>query len=409
MSAAGPSSNDTSSPAPVSAPHWAVIGIFLILALGALSLTKGIFVPIVTALMIALVASPIRRALGKLGIAPSLAALLIFAATLSVLAFIIYAGAGTIANRLENAPEILERAEIEVRKLLGSVQPMLDATDKISEMGNGGEAETVVLRQPGFLALMAQGTPAVFGQAVITLTLAFFLIASGDLFYEKLVQIMPTIRDKRRALQIARDIEEQLSNYLFTITAINAAVAVLIGFVAWYFGLPDPLLFGLAAFLLNFIPYLGPAAGILTMFITGLVVMESPFAAILPAFIYWLINTIEGQIATPILLGRRLRLNAVVVFISFAVWAWLWSFMGMLLATPILLSLKVIADHIPGMKGIGIFLAARDDMSSRDLRILKFVFREKPAPQPAAPAPSDLPPAVAQEATKAPPVPGASV
>jgi hypothetical protein len=145
------------------------------------------------------------------------------------------------------------------------------------------------------------------------------------------------------------------------------------------------------------------------MFVTGLVVLESPFAAILPAFIYWLINTIEGQIATPILLGRRLRLNAVVVFISFAIWAWLWSFMGMLLATPILLSLKVISDHIPGMKGLGTFLAARDDMSSRDLRILKFVFREKPSPPPAAaPTPPEAAVQDAAEAPGVPPVPGVS-
>ena len=357
--------------APVPVTQWALVGIFLILAFGAMSLAKGLFVPIITALMIALVFSPVRRALGKLGIGPGLASLLIFAAALSVLSFIIYAASGTIAQRLENAPEILERAELEVRELLGSVQPMLDATGKISEIAGEQEGESVIIRQPGFLALVAQATPGVFGEAVITLTLAFFLIASGDLFYEKLVQIMPTIRDKRRALQIARDIEEQLSNYLFTITA-------------WAFGLPDPLLFGIAAFLLNFIPYLGPLAGILTMFITGLVVLDSPVAALVPAFIYWVINTIEGQIATPILLGRRLRLNAVMVFLSFAVWAWLWSFMGMLLATPILLSLKVIADHIPGMKGLGTFLAARDDMSLRDLRILKFVFRSKPAPVAAA-------------------------
>ena len=370
--------------APVPVTQWALVGIFLILAFGAMSLAKGLFVPIITALMIALVFSPVRRALGKLGIGPGLASLLIFAAALSVLSFIIYAASGTIAQRLENAPEILERAELEVRELLGSVQPMLDATGKISEIAGEQEGESVIIRQPGFLALVAQATPGVFGEAVITLTLAFFLIASGDLFYEKLVQIMPTIRDKRRALQIARDIEEQLSNYLFTITAINALVAVLVAITAWAFGLPDPLLFGIAAFLLNFIPYLGPLAGILTMFITGLVVLDSPVAALVPAFIYWLINTIEGQIATPILLGRRLRLNAVMVFLSFAVWAWLWSFMGMLLATPILLSLKVIADHIPGMKGLGTFLAARDDMSLRDLRILKFVFRSKPAPVAAA-------------------------
>lgn len=375
---------------PPEIPHpfanWAVIGIFLIMAFGALSVGQGLFVPIVTALMLALVFSPVRRALGKLGIGPGFAAVLIFAAGLTVLAAIIYGAAGTLESRLSDAPKILKQAEREIRELLGAVQPMLDVTAQITEIAGDQAKDTVLIRQPGFMAAAAQATPAVIGQAVIALTLAFFLIASGDLFYEKLVQVMPTIKDKRRALQIARDIEEQLSNYLFTISAINAGVAVLVALTAQAFGLPDPILFGIAAFLLNFIPYLGPLAGFLIMFVTGLVVLDSPFAALMPTFIYWAINTLEGQIVTPILVGRRLRMNAVVVFLSFAVWSWLWSFMGMLLATPILLSLKVISDHVPGLGRLGTFLAARDDMSTRDQRILSFVFRQKRG-EPAAPRP----------------------
>lgn len=373
-------SSDQNPEHPLKTPNWAVTGIFLILAFGAVSIAQGLFIPLITALMLALVFSPVRRTLGKMGIGPGLAATLIFITGLSVLAAIAYASAGAVESRLTNAPQLMERAELKVRELLGSVQPMLDATEKITKMTGEQTDDAVRIRQPGFIDLAARATPVVFGQVVITLTLAFFLIASGDLFYEKLVQVMPTIKDKRRALQIARDIEEQLSNYLFTISVINAGVAVLVAFTAWTFGLPDPLLFGIAAFLLNFIPYLGPFAGFLIMFITGLVVFDSPFAALVPTFIYWVINTVEGQIATPVLLGRRLQMNAVVVFLSFAVWAWLWSFMGMLLATPILLSVKVISDHVPRMKRLGTFLAARDDMSSRDQRILSFVFRKKQAP-----------------------------
>ncbi len=381
----GPPPPSSSEPEKASAKtQWAVIGIFLIMAFGALSVAQSVFIPIVTALMLALVFSPVRRALGKRGIGPGLAATLIAISAVSTVAFIIYAASGTLAQRLTNAPEIMEHAEREVRQLLGAFQPMVDATKKMTEMAGEPSTETVAIRQPGFIALAAQGTPEVFGQIVITLTLAFFLIASGDLFYEKLVQAMPTFKDKRRALEMAREIEGQLSNYLFTITAINAAVAVLVGLVAWSFGLPDPLLFGVAAFLLNYIPYLGPIAGFGIMFVTGLVTLDSPFAALLPTFLYWLINTAEGQIVTPVMLGRRLQMNPVVVFLSFAVWAWLWSFMGMLLATPILLSLKVVADHVHGMSGLGKFLGARDDeMSMRDQRIISFIFRPKPAPSPA--------------------------
>lgn len=385
--AASPPPGNEPEPTPAANARWAIIGIFLIMAFGALSVAQSVFIPIVTAVMLALVFSPVRRALGTLGIGSGLAATLIFVSSLSAVALIIYAASDTLAQRLNNAPEIMEQAEREIRELLGTVQPMLDATEKMSEIGGEPAQETVVIREPGFFALAAKATPEAFGQIVITLTLAFFLIASGDLFYEKLVQSMPTFKDKRRALQIARDIEAQLSNYLFTISVINAGVAVLVGLVAWGFGLPDPVLFGVAAFLLNYIPYLGPITGFAAMFLTGLVVLDSPFAALVPTFLYWLINTAEGQIVTPVMLGRRLRMNAVVVFLSFAVWAWLWGFMGMLLATPILLSLKVVADRVPGMSGLGKFLAARDDdMSTRDQRILSFVFRQKPAPVP-VPAP----------------------
>lgn len=385
MPTGAPAPSGTQPDEPLSISNWVVIGIFLIMAFGALSVAQGLFIPLITALMLALVFSPVRRGLGLLGISPVFAATLIFLTGLGALCALIYAASGTLASRLDNAPELFEQAEREIRELLGTVQPMLEATEKISKMATDEAEDTVLIRQPGFMALAARATPAIFGEIIITLTLAFFLIASGDLFYEKLVQVMPTIKDKRRALQIARDIEEQLSNYLFTISVINAIVAVLVGLTAWLFGLPDPVLFGVAAFLLNFIPYLGPLAGFGIMFVTGLVVFDSPFTALVPTFVYWLINTIEGQIATPILLGRRLRMNAVVVFVSFAVWAWLWSFMGMLLATPILLSLKVISDHVPGMSRLGTFLAARDDMSRRDERILKFVFRRKEL-APAAPA-----------------------
>jgi predicted PurR-regulated permease PerM len=216
--------------------------------------------------------------------------------------------------------------------------------------------------------------PVMAGQVVICLTLAFFLIASGDLFYEKLVQAMPTLKDKRRALAVARAIENQLSVYLLTITLINMGLGVAIGLAMWALGMPDPILFGLAGFLLNYIPYIGAMAGVGISFLVALVSFDSATAAVLPALVYWGLTSFEGQFVTPVMVGRRLRLNAVVVFVSFALWAWLWSFMGMLLSTPMLLTMKVVSDHVPGMAGFGKFLADRDDLSRSDRRILKFIF-----------------------------------
>jgi hypothetical protein len=107
----------------------------------------------------------------------------------------------------------------------------------------------------------------------------------------------------------------------------------------------------------------------------ALVAFDSATAAIVPALVYWGLTSFEGQFVTPVMVGRRLRLNAVVVFVSFALWAWLWSFMGMLLSTPMLLTMKVVSDNVPGMASFGKFLADRDDLSRSDRRILKFIFR----------------------------------
>ncbi|MDX1293430.1 MAG: AI-2E family transporter [Hyphomonas sp.] len=360
--------------------NWAVTGIFWILVLGALSLAQGVFVPIISAFVLALTFSPVRRALGRLGIPSGVAAGIIMTSLLTVFGVLFYFISEALQAYLSDAPTFAEEVRMELGGLFGTIEPVLKAGDQIDALANQGQQQTVTIREPGFVRVMTQATPAVMGQLIVTLTLSFFLIASGDMFYEKLVQVMPKLKDKRRALAAARTIENQLSTYLFTITAINAVLGVIIGLVMWVLGMPNPLLFGLGAFLLNYIPYIGSIGGIVVTLVTGLVTYDNTLQAVVPALCYWLINTVEGQFLTPVLVGRRLKLNAVVVFISFALWAWVWSFMGMLLSTPLLLMAKVVSDNVGGLEAFGKFLGDRDDLSRSDSRLMKFVFRRKDRP-----------------------------
>ncbi len=357
--------------------NWAITGIFWILVLGALSLAQGVFVPIISAFVLALTFSPVRRVLEGLGIPSSAAAGMIMISLLIVFCVLFYFISEALQEYLVDAPTFAEEVRRELSGLFGTIEPVLKAGDQIDALTNQNKQQTVALREPGFVSVMTQATPAVVSQLVVTLTLSFFLMASGDMFYEKLVQVMPKLKDKRRALAAARTIENQLSTYLFTISAINATLGVIIGLVMWLAGMPNPLLFGLGAFLLNYIPYIGSIGGITITLVTGLVTFDSTIQGILPALLYWIINTIEGQFLTPVLVGRRLKLNAVVVFISFALWAWVWSFMGMLLSTPILLMAKVVSDNVNGLESFGKFLGDRDDLSGSDSRLLKFVFSQK--------------------------------
>lgn len=386
--------SDTALPVPWARMQaWSMTGIFWIMMLGVMTIAQGLIVPVISAVFVALIFSPVRRILGRLGIPAPLAAAIILLGIVALIGVIAYFASDAAITRLEQAPAFFDRILEKAEDLFGSLRPMMAASDQIDAMAQDKSVQTVVLREPGFVAGLQHATPVVIGQVVIAVTLAVFLISSGDMFHEKLVQVMPTVKDKRRALSIARDIESQLSVYLLTITLINAGTGVVIGLAMWALGMQDPLLFAVAAFILNFIPYLGGLAGVTGTFLIALITYDSPVAAIIPPLAYYLINTVEGQFVTPVLVGRRLKLNAVVVFFAFALWAWLWSFMGMLLAMPILLSLKVISDHVPGMSPIGKFLADRDELSRADQRIIAFVFRRRIPPiVPAAVEPDPVAP-----------------
>lgn len=368
---------------------WSGPAIFGLMAIGALSIAQGVFVPIFSATVLALTFSPVRRAMGKFGVAPGFAAGIIIIGLLTLGAVILYYLSAELQAYLGDAPKFADKARRELSALFGTIEPVLEAGDQIDKITapDPSEPQTVQIREPGFIKALTHATPAAMSQLVVALTLGFFLIASGDMFYEKLVQVMPTLKDKRKALAAARKIEEQLSSYLFTITVINAVLGVVIGLTMWLLGMPNPLIFGLAAFLLNYIPYIGSIAGITVTLLVGLVTFDGTLQGILPAFLYWVINSLEGQFLTPVLVGRRLKLNAVVIFISFALWAWVWGFMGMLLSTPILLMVKVICDNVDGLENVGKFLAARDDLSGRDSRVVRHVLQRRAKPEtPVTPA-----------------------
>ena len=149
-----------------------------------------------------------------------------------------------------------------MRNVSATVAQVTDQVDKITRGGATPQRPEVVVKQPGFAASVAWVAPVFLAQIVFVLVLMFFLLSSGDMIYEKIVHVLPTLTDKKRAVRIAHDIEPKLSTYLFAITIINIGLGIVIGIFMWAIGMPNPLLFGVAAFALNYIPYAGPAAGI---------------------------------------------------------------------------------------------------------------------------------------------------
>ncbi len=185
-----------------------------------------------------------------------------------------------------------------------------------------------------------------------TLVLLYLILASGDLFLQKLVRVLPSLHDKKRAVEISHEIQQNISNYLFSVSLINAALGLMVSAGLYTLGVPNPFLWGTLAALLNFIPTFGPIAGVLLLAIVGLLTFDSLLRGLLPPVFYLLLHLVEANLITPVLLGRRFTLNPVIIFISLIFWTWLWGVPGALLSVPILVSVKAICDRIPNLSAV---------------------------------------------------------
>jgi predicted PurR-regulated permease PerM len=157
-------------------------------------------------------------------------------------------------------------------------------------------------------------------------------------------------------VDISQQIERDISTYLVTITFMNVVVGIATAVVMWLCGLGDPLLWGAVAFLLNYVPILGPLLGVVTFLLAGLLTSETLWGALLPASLYLGIHLIEGETITPMLLARRFTLNPVLVILSLVFWYWMWGVPGAILSVPMLAIIKIICDRIQTLAALGHFL-----------------------------------------------------
>lgn len=338
-----------------------VLGIFIILLFSSLYFAREFFMPVVLAFLFALTLTPIVRFLRKRGIpSPISATLLVFftAGSITVAGYVL---SGPVTDLVNEAPKIGVQIKEKLSELRGPIDRLLRISRDIDEATDNVAAtdtQRVVVQQPGIVSRAAGNLLSAGTTVAITLMLTVFLLASGTLFYEKIVQSFGTLSDKKRALRIVYDVEREISHYLLTVAIINFGLGTAIGLGLWAIGMPMPFVWGAAAALLNFLPYIGAAMTIIGVAAVSLVSFETlTMAAIPPAFVL-MCNIIESQIVTPVTVGRRLELNAVAVFIAVAFWSWLWGFIGALIAVPLLVVVKVFCDHFDELRPIGNFLAA---------------------------------------------------
>ncbi|SFJ00714.1 Predicted PurR-regulated permease PerM [Aquamicrobium aerolatum DSM 21857] len=365
----GAPSNTEPQSVQVTKSSYATQGIFLILAIYALFFGRDFFMPVVLAFLFALTLTPMVRFASKRGIPAPLSATLLVLGSAGLIGFGGYLLSGPVTNLIQDAPQIGYTLTERIQRLRGPYDMLMELSgqiDNVTDSVNEKGVVKVAVQQPGILSQAAGNMLSIATNAAIVVVLSMFLLASGTMFYEKIVQSFTRMSDKKRALRIVYDVEREVSRYLLTVAIINGALGLVIGLGLWVIGMPTPLLWGVMAALLNFLPYIGALATIMIVAVISIISFDSlGYALLAPAFVVFC-NVMEGQIITPLIVGRRLELNAVAIFIAVAFWSWLWGFIGALIAVPLLVIVKVFCDHFDGWQSFGNFLAAQQTIDNHD-------------------------------------------
>jgi predicted PurR-regulated permease PerM len=351
--------DETEMPLPSDPQTFFLGGLFALGVLAALYVASAIILPVVLAFVLNLLLQPAVRLLGRVHLPRAVGALLTVLLVIGALVGLVAALSVPAATWAERLPEGIPRLEAHLQVIKGPIQALqkvIQQAEQVADAPPSRGSIVSVRRDLGLTGALFAGTRSVLDGLFTTVLVLYFLLVAGDIFLRRTVEILPTFSNKRQAVDISQQIQEDISAYLMTITAMNAAVGVATAAAMYLCGLGDPLLWGTTAFLLNYIPILGPFFGICIFVLVGMLSFESLWWALLPPALYFGIHLVEGETLTPMLLARRFTLNPVLIILSLVFWFWMWGVPGAILAVPMLAILKIVSDRLRPLKALGHFL-----------------------------------------------------
>lgn len=332
-------------------------GLFVLALLAAVYVAAEIVLPLIFAVVLNLLLQPAMRFLERWHVPRMLAALLLILAVFGTIVGLGAAIAGPASTWAAKLPQGIPRLQERLSFLQAPINTLQRFLQEVESYGQpAGAPAAVSVEGSTLITRLFTGTRNFASGFFTTILFLLFLLVSGDTFLRRLVEILPSFTDKRQAVDISQQVESDISAYLVTITLMNAAVGSVTAFVMWLTGIGDPILWGAIAFLLNFVPILGPIFGVVIFVLVGLLTSDTLWQAFLPAGLYLGIHLIEGQLITPMLLAKRFILNPVLVIISLVFWFWMWGAPGAILSVPMLAITKIICDRIRPLAAFGHFL-----------------------------------------------------
>jgi predicted PurR-regulated permease PerM len=327
------------------------LALSLLIVLACVYVGRTFLFPMVLAVLLALLLRPAVSALQRGGLPETIGAALVVGLVVVALAGLAAYLYGPATRWAQMGPGEIRQLENKLRHLARPVQTVRGATDRVAEIASAAAPAdstraAVMVERPSLANLLGTAQLAV-ATLLSTLMLLYFLLASGDLFLRKLIRVLPGPRDRIVAVEIWRSIQTDIGRYFAAITLINVGLGVATTLAMMALEVPSPALIGTVAAVLNFLPYVGGAATLLVILLISLFTFDGVTATLLPVLAFLALITIESQVVQPLVLGRRLEMNPVALFVWVLLWGWLWGIPGLLVAVPMLVVVRIVATRVP--------------------------------------------------------------
>jgi predicted PurR-regulated permease PerM len=326
-----------------TAAQASTIGMFTILLIAALSFARPILLPVASAFVVTMMLGPLSSRAERYRIPSPVSALVFWLLVIAAFYGVLVLLAAPVVDWIGKAPEIGRNIQEKLHVLdrpIAALQELRDAFLPSDKKGSVG-VDIMSFAQTALSIV----TPAI-GQIFIFFGTLFFMLLGRSRLRRVVVAFFEQREARLRVLKIMNDIEHNLTGYLSVVTIINLAVGLCGGVAAWIAGLPDPVAWAILGFILNFIPYVGALMMEIGLFMVGLVTFPSLTQALIAPLIFLALATLEGHFITPSIMGHRLTLNPLTVFLSLVFWTWLWGVVGAFLAVPLLIVALVVIGHL---------------------------------------------------------------
>jgi len=331
-----------------------LLGIALFLGLPfVLSVGSIVFLPPVTAMIFTIVLSPFADRLIRIGLPNLLASFLAIAVMLAAIVLALTLILQPAFDMVDQVPAMASNIAKRFSELRGSFDWLADANRQIARLIGQSSRREVVLAGPSVIEQVAFATPSLILETLLTLLMAFFMIEARTRMKRRLLLDRQSFGASLRVARVLRDVQDRVANYILTVATINAGVGLIVAGGAAMFGLTAPIMWGGLAFVLNFLPYVGPLAMMALLALVGVGTSDTVLVGLIPMFTFLGLHAVESNLVTPAVLGRRFTINPVAILFAISYFSWIWGVIGALLSVPLLITVVALFEHLGKPNVIG--------------------------------------------------------